>query len=150
MWLFNRSCRCDTGELLNPLMHVFIFVQLVFGSAFLFFGDTNTVQSSVLYQQTLSWGPGTVNMWGLIGFLVPILHLFGVVIRGKFGIQLMRLALAGGFFIWLWAVVLYVQDDFWFQLLAGAVPNLSFWIWYAWQWYIRYKHPYDATVKAFV
>lgn len=131
-------------------MHVFIFLHIVFGLSFIFATNTMAVQSSILYQQTLSWGLDSVNTWGIITFAVAILHLVGLVIRGTLGLNLMQMALFGGVFTWLWASTVYIQDGYYFQFAAGALPNLFFWAWYAWQWRIRHKYPTSTTVKAFV
>jgi hypothetical protein len=131
-------------------MHLFIFMTFVFGFSFTFFSHTNTVQSSILYAQTQNFSGSALNTWGVIAMLAPICHIVGLLIRGKYGIHFMQAAMYGGFYVWLWAFIVYVSGDFWFQVAAGAVPNLLFWVWYAWQWRRRYTHNNDPTYSAFV
>lgn len=149
-WLANRLTKCDTGENLNWLMHPFLFITLVFSVGFTFFGDAASVQSSILYQETLNRGEGYVNIWGLIGLAVCVLHTLALLIRKTYGPQIMRFCVFGGFYLWMWASIIYIDTGYWFQFFAASVPNLFFWSWYAWQWRIRYNNPTDPTVRAFV
>lgn len=143
---WDRLTKCDSGLYLNPLMHVFMFVLLVFTIAYLFFDHTETVEASVLYQQTDMVGGVAVNSWGAVGALAIVLHSLGMLIRGKWGMKMLRAAIFAGFYVWLWAAVVYLQDHFWFQFFAAGVPNLAFWTWYAWQ----YRRRHNNEVVAFV
>ncbi len=130
----DKYTKCDSGLTLNPLMHGFLFLTLVLSIAFLFFGDTASVQAFVLYQNTLSLDNGFVNLWGIIGLIVMASHTAAFWIRGFWGAQLMRLNVFGGLYLWVWAATIYVLGGFWFQLLVFAIPNIYFWLWYAQQW----------------
>lgn len=147
-WL--RLTKCDSGRTLNPLMHVFLLITLVTSVAFLFFGHTEPVMTSVLYTNTVGIGQIAVNHFGVIGITTIALHVIGLLIRGRYGIQLMRFAMFGGFYIWLLACIIYIESGFLFQLLIGGIPNLLFWAWYAWQWRRRYTHQNQPEYEAFV
>lgn len=138
--------KCDSDLYLNPLMHVFMFILLVFTVSYLFYGDTEAVEASVLYQQTNMVGDVAVNSWGAVGALAIVLHTLGMLIRGKWGMKMLRGAIFAGFYVWLWAAVVYLEDHYWFQFFAAAVPNLFFWGWYAWQ----YRRRRNNKVVAFV
>ena len=133
--VLDRFTKCQSGRTLNPFMHVFLFMLLGLSVAFLFFGDTLSVQSVVLYSETIrETSRGIVSAWGLIGLTVIILHTVAFLIQGKIGLNLLRGALFGGFFVWLWAAVIYIQGGFFIQLLVFCFPNLYFWVWYALEW----------------
>lgn len=146
--IFNRLTKCNTGQTLNPLMHVFMFITLVFSVGFLI-GDPS-VTTTALYTQTAMVGGSAINSWGLVGIVTLILHTTGMLLRSRLGLEMLRLSCFGGFYLWLWASVIYLGAGFYFQFLAAALPNLAFWAWYAWQWRRRYKHPTSTTVSAFV
>lgn len=145
-WWWNRFTKCDSGLYLNPLMHVFMFILLAFTVAFLFFGETDSVQASVLYQQTVMIDDIAVNAWAAAGALAIFLHTAGMLFRGKWGIKMLKFAIFAGFYVWLWAAVVYLQDGYWFQFFANALPNIAFWTWYAWQ----YRRRYNGQRVAFV
>lgn len=138
--------KCNSGLTLNPLMHVFIFLTLAFSVAFLFFGDTTSVSASILYIETIGVTQSALNLWAIIGIATVTSHLTGLLIRGKIGDFLMRITWFGGFYMWLWAAVIYIGAGFWFQLIVAAVPNLLFWTWYAWQWRKRHNNERVAFV----
>lgn len=147
---WHRLTKCDSGQMLNPLMFVFLYVTLAFSVAFVFFGETKTVQLSPLYMESKAAGEEWVSLWGAIGLMVVALHCAGLLIRNLPGIYMMIAAAVGGFYLWLWATVLYAQEDLWFQFAAAAIPNLLFWCWYTWQWYRRFTHQGNKTFSAFV
>lgn len=134
MSLFDKFTKCDSGETLNPFLHVFMYLTLIFGLAFLFGGGSATLQASVLFQQTMLVGEPWVNAWGLIGVAVALLHTVAFLVRGKVGVRLMQACLFGGFYMWCWAGAIYLSGGFVFQFLVAVVPNLFFWSWYAFQW----------------
>ncbi len=108
--------------------------MLVMSIAFLFFGDTASVQAFVLYQDTLTIDNGFINLWGIIGLFVMASHTLAFWVRGFWGAQLMRLNVFGGLYLWIWAATIYVLGGYWFQFLIFALPNIWFWLWYGWQW----------------
>lgn len=148
---WGRLTKCETGLLFNPLMHLFLYITLVFSVAFVFFGHTETVQQSTLFTESQSTaGNEWVVVWGDVGLLVVGLHITGLLLRTVYGLYMLLAAAAGGFYLWLWATVIYIQGDLWFQLTAAAIPNILFWSWYTWQWYRRFTHQGDRTFPAFV
>lgn len=130
-------------------MHVFLFITFVFAIAFLFFGYTDTVQASVLYSQTISID-NAINLWAIVGLVAVAANYIGLIIRNRFGMALMQVSWISGFYMWLWASVIYIQGAFFLQFFAAALPLLIFWMWYAWQWRRRYTHPGDTNYSAFV
>ncbi len=131
-----KFTKCDSGETLNWLMHPFLFITLFLSIGFLFFGDTLSIQSVVLYAESAKID-GAVSTWGVIGLITMALHTAGFIIRGKIGVRMMQIALFGGFYLWLWAGIIYFLGGFWFQLIVFCMPNIWFWTWYWWQWIKR-------------
>lgn len=130
----HNFARCDSGELLNPFLHVFLFILAAFSVAFLFFGHTESVQAVVLYQETVDIGNIFVNVWATIGLLVIILHTVAFWVRGPAGARMLSICVFGGFYLWLWASVIYISAGFLFQFIVVCIPHLYFWSWYALQW----------------
>ncbi len=132
--VIDRYTKCDSGLTLNPFIHVFLFLTLCFSVGFVFFGSTETLQASVLFMQTTNVGESLVNLWGLIGMMVIVIHTIAFGVRGKIGVALMPLCIFGGFYLWLWASIVYLAAGFFFQFLVACLPNLFFWTWYTFQW----------------
>ena len=147
--IFDRLTKCDSGQNLNPLMHIFIFVTAVFSIAFLFFPVTCGIGQSVLYTQTLAVSGLAVNHWGIVGIITVSCHFIGLLIRGRVGSNFMRITIFGGFYMWLWASVVYLSGGFIFQFFSMGVSNLLFWGWYAWHWR-KSKYNKDPNGSAFV
>lgn len=145
---WDRLTKCDTGQRFNPLMHVFMFLLLAFSLGMLI-GDPS-VMATELYSQTAEIGLNAVNLWGAVGVITLIFHTAGMLIRGRWGPHLLRFAVFGGCYVWLWAAVIYIMGGFWFHLVANALPNIMFWVWYAWQWRKRYNNRDNPFVSAFV
>jgi hypothetical protein len=139
-----KLTHCDSGLKLNFLMHLFLLITLVFSVGMLI-GDP-TVSVTVLYLETVAISQGALNIWGVVGILSIVFHVAGLLIRGHIGGILMSCAVLCGFYIWLWAGVIYLVAGFTFQFLAVAVPNLLFWSWYAWQWRRRHQNKRVAFV----
>ena len=129
-------------------MHLFLLVTTVFSVGFLL--GVDSVVLTVLYSETAMVGATAVNVWGLVGLATMIFHTAGMLIRGRLGLAMLAAAAFGGFYVWLWAAVIYFSGGFFFQLLAAAVPNLLFWAWYAWQWRRRYRNIDRPEVSCFV
>lgn len=139
-----RFTKCDSGNWLNPLMHLFLIITTAFAVALLFFGDTTTVQAVVLYQQSdYIFG---INQFGLVAGTAMVAHSLAFWFRKKVGLVCMPIAMACGFYAWLYATVLYLDGGFYFQFIVACVPNLLFWSWYAWQFNRRRRGEINAFV----
>lgn len=128
-----KFTKCDSGKTLNPFMHVFLYMTMVWGIAMTFFAGTDTVSTTILYQETQDVGSGFVNTWGLIAMATMVTHTIAFWIRGKWGVRMMGWCVFAGFYLWLWAGIIYLESGFLFQFLIACVPNMAFWVWYAWQ-----------------
>jgi hypothetical protein len=121
---------------LNPLIHIFFYITLVNGIFFTFLTGIDSVQQSVLYVHTKqAFGTTPLPFWGVCAILVTVVNTWAIYTRRRRTIANSGLA---GFAVWLFAFIIYAQDLLWFQMLAGAVPNLAFWTWY----YFRVKWHY--------
>ena len=127
--IFYRATHKPDGTYINPLAHIFFYITFVFGMAFTFFGKTDTVREAVLYSESQrQFGEWSLSVWGVCAMLVSVWNTYIIIARkpNSFGAML-------GFALWLYAVLIYLSGDFYFQILVAAVPNLIFWGW----WYIR-------------
>ena len=139
-----RFTRCDSGDWLNPLMHLFLFTTAVFGIAFVFFGDTVTVQQSLLFMLSddiLGW-----NQFGLACLAAMISHSVSFILRGKWNLIFLPLAMMFGFFAWLYASILFIDAGLFYQFAVSCLPNLGFWAWYSWQ----FRRRATGKTQAFV
>lgn len=123
-----RIAYLPNGAKFNFLAHIFMYVTFAFGFAYTFFGETDSVGASILYKTTSQdFGSLSLSVWGICAMLFSIGNLAVVVFRI---FPLARWAAMLGFALWLFAGLVYLQDEFWFQLAVGAVPNMIFWTWY--------------------
>lgn len=129
-------------------MNIFLLINLAFGVGMII--SDSSVGLTVLYMQTADFGPGAILAWGVVAVVSVALHFIGLLLRSGLGLRIMEAAWFGGFFVWLWAILMYTSGGFIFQTLAIGLPNLLFWAWYGWQWRKRSNAPTDKTVKAFV
>lgn len=140
IWWYNQIMKYlkrlvyrSEGQLFNPLMHIFLFITLVFGVAFGIAPHVFGADQTVLYAQTLinighnassAWG------WGLILVTIGNTVLLATRIRWLGGI-----VSCCGFMLWLYALITYMATGYWLGSFAAALPNLLFWAWY----YFRVK-----------
>jgi|SRR6478736_6865629 len=129
--LYYRATHRPDGTYINPLTHIFFYMTFVFGVAFTFFGYTDTVREAVLFSESQrQFGSWVLSAWGICAMLVTVLNTTMIVFRkGWYFVPVL------GFALWLYAVMIYLMGDFYFQILVAAVPNLLFWGW----WYIRVR-----------
>lgn len=118
-------------------MHIFFWMTFVNGLFFSVLDNTNGVQESVLYQHTRdAFGALPLPIWGVCAMLVTVINTTAIYFRHRSWLG------AGGmlgFGLWTFAFFIYLQDGLWFQMLAGAVPNMAFWAWYYFRvkWYYK-------------
>ena len=118
----------NPGVYHNPLMHPFLLITAATGIAFVFFGHTEPVQASVLYQLTLAHLPDiSASIWGVVAMLLFVTHLVAVQVRKPW---LGAIVTWTGFGLWLYATLLFALYGFWLQFFTGGIPNLFFWTWY--------------------
>ena len=130
--------------MLNPLMHLFLLVSGTYAIAFLFFGDTTSVQAISLYEYSDSvfgW-----KQFGITTAAAIIAHTIGFLFRGKVGLVFLPIAMAAGFYSWLYAAVVYWDNSLYFQFLILCIPNLLFWVWYTLQFRRRARGEFEAFV----
>ena len=115
------------GTKVNPLIHVFFFVTLVFGLGFTIFYNEPSVQQSILFSQTISlFGLGQIKFWGALALFTAVGNWWVHGVRLRKAISPFAIL---GFLLWAFAFFIYLQSGFWFQLFAGALPNMIFWAW---------------------
>lgn len=142
--LWNRSTKCDSGHYLNPLMHLFLLINAVFAIAFVFFPGTETVQASLLF--TASAKVFGIDQFGLATLVAMVAHTLAFWFRGKVALVLMPIAMAAGFFAWLYASILYIGAGLLFQFAVACLPCLGFWAWYSIQFNRRRRGEFTAFV----
>lgn len=140
--VFNRLTYLDNGVPYNPLIHLFFFQTLAMGVAYVFFGGTETVMASVLfYESVKTIGGLSVSLWGVCALVLTLANTLAIYLRR--GVELTAFA---GFLLWLYAFIIYFAGAFYFQVIAGAIVNLIFWMWF----YLRvrkYNRVTNAVVK---
>lgn len=126
--LYERIAFNGVGHPYNPLMHLFMLMNLIWGVGLTFFSGTVTVQASVIYQLI-------VNSVGITGVItLGALNLSGLAIMtaailfrwydfGKF-------AAFGGYVSWLYVGILLGSANMWFQVLTYCIPFIAFWGWF--------------------
>lgn len=117
----------DADELLNPFIHVYMYMMLVWGLCFTFFPEISGASETFLYQLTvLQAGDHITSIWGIICLIVVVCETIAFNQRTRWlGAGSTML----GFCVWLFAAITYAMGGFWFGLLVGAVPQLFFWAW---------------------
>jgi hypothetical protein len=109
-------------------VHLFLMVTLVAGIWFAFFGWTDIVQASLLWQATnVNLASGVMNVWGYAALAVTALNTYAI---GWAKRRLHNAAAMGGFLLWLYAAVLYVTGGYFFHLTVVGIPNMLFWAYY--------------------
>lgn len=134
LWRFTHD---RDGNTLNPLMHIFFFVTLINGLFFTFSTHSDSVKESALYRHTTdAFGNAPLPIWGVCAMLVVAINTVAIVFRHR---SLLGWGGMLGFGVWCFAAFIYLQDGLWFQLLAGAIPQIAFWAWYYFRvkWYYK-------------
>lgn len=111
------------------LAYIFIYFALITGAAFMFMslsGDTTgitmyqVVQDALGQKGTFTWG--ALSVFAGAGTL-----LFGYTHK----LWIATVSSTLGLVLWLYLTWLYVLSGYIDGVLAAAVPNLWFWIWYS-------------------
>jgi hypothetical protein len=106
--------------------HLFFYISLIFGLAFVLPPDLLEMTTSPLYQFTAS--SGWAFWWGMSLLIVTVANTVMLLTRST---KLASVVGVFGFCLWLFAFFAYWFMGFWFGLFAAAVPSLAFWAWYS-------------------
>ena len=97
----------------TPLAYLVTAHSMIFGASFLFFANTSSVQSSVLFQIGALVG---AQFWGFFALAACIALLLGMYLQNR--------GMVGGgsfvmFLLWIFAVVAYGLSGFWVHAVLG-------------------------------
>ena len=102
----------------TPLAYLVSFHSLIFGGSFVFFSNTTTVQSTLLWQIGALIGG---QFWGLLVLIACILLLYGLIRRH---VVLVNAGSFAMFMLWLFALIAYALSGLWLQgILAFVTMN---------------------------
>lgn len=106
--------------------HLFFYITLIFGLAFILPPDVLGVATSPLYEFTHAgpWG----FWWGVGLIVVFVANTVMLITRSR---RLAGIVGVLGFSLWVFAAFAYIFMGFWFGLLVVAIPSLIFWGWYS-------------------
>jgi hypothetical protein len=117
----------DDEEKVNPFVHVFMFINFVFGLCFTFFPGVSGANHTFLYELTaIQTQASTTSVWGVCALIACVFLLLAFNYRKKW---LGNFSVMFGFSVWLFALITYIIGGFWFGMLVAAVPNVFFWAW---------------------
>lgn len=116
------------GQRINFAVHLFFYITLMFGLAFVLPPEWLGTGASELFH--FSQVHGVAFWWGMAMLVTTALN---TIMLGTRNTVLAQYAAMVGFLCWAYAFIAYAIQGFWFGLLVGAVPNLAFWIWYYFQ-----------------
>jgi hypothetical protein len=128
---FKRMVYRSEGVKVPFLIYPFLLITFAPGVAFVAFSNTTAVQASVLFTLTsVHLGILGVSLWGTAAMLAVVLALINIVARKRWA---GRTAPMLGSMVWIYALIVFGVNHFYFQMFASAIPNLCFWAWH----YIR-------------
>lgn len=109
------------------------------GIAFTFFGHTQTVQASVLFQLTAVYGHGFVSAWGIVAVAAVVMSTINLLFRYR------PVSGAGpwlGYVAWLFAAWVYLTHGYWLQLVSAFC-------WFVF-WFMHHRrlHQYRRNVDS--
>lgn len=114
----------------NMLSYVFLLMNLVYGIAFTFFGNSDVVTGSAFSEESLpAW------LWGASCLGLVALTLFTIATRQRWLGNIVGFL---GFTVWSYGFFLYVAIDRYFPAFAIYTPQMLFWVF----WYIGVKRFY--------
>jgi hypothetical protein len=95
----------------------------------------------VLSQEWFGW-----KTVGVTAAIAMIAHSVGFLARGAVGLVALPIAMAAGFYTWLYGSIVYIDNSLYFQCLILCVPNLLFWVWYT----LQFRRRARGEIEAFV
>lgn len=125
---YNVGHRPD-GSRINIMYYIFFYYAAVAGIAFAFLPGVLGADRTVLFQQTIA-SHGTshpTSWWGIALLFTVAINIVGIGIRNASTITTGAFM---GVLCWLYALVTYIEAHFAYGVLAGSVPQLTFWIYY--------------------
>lgn len=115
-------------EPFNPFLHVFMLKTLIIGVMFTFYGASDNVHGTVLFELTNEYLPNYAgNLWGISLLIVCFGHVLELLFRGAgFGAPVAMF----GFMCWAYAAAIYILNDNLFGLVAITGTSLFYFGWY--------------------
>lgn len=101
----------------TPLAYLFALQGFIWGVAFTFFQDLDGVRNTVLYKQSALIG---VSFWGAVAVIASLVLIGGMTVEQKVPTMV---GAAGMWVLWVFALIVYVSDNYWF-LFTLAVLNV--------------------------
>lgn len=119
--------KTDT-EPFSPFLHVFILKTLIIGIMFTFYGATDNIHGTTLFQLTNDYLPNYAgNLWGIALLVVCVGHILELEFRGAgFGAPTAMF----GFLCWGYAACIYILNNNYFGLVAITGTSLFYFGWY--------------------
>lgn len=132
--------RNTDGERFPLYLYLMMAYTLSMGVAFVFFGNTTSVQASVLYNLTtdIALVPA-VSLWGVAAIAAVGLTAFNLLARYR---PISSWGPILGYLVWVYAAVVYLTHGFWLQFIAAFIW-LCFWALHHVR-LIGYRHAVDA------
>jgi len=106
--------------------HMFFFITLVFGIAFVLPPGVFNTFTSPLW--SFSASAGVALFWGIGLLATSVLNTLLLLTRSPILASIVGVL---GFCLWLYAAFAYFYIGFWLGFLGAAIPNVIFWGWYA-------------------
>lgn len=123
---FNRLLYRPDGLRISFSTHLFLFITLMFGIAFVLPPELFATGLSPL--SSFSSGVGVGALWGVGLITVTVLNTIMLLTRIK---ALASVTGVLGFCLWLYAAFAYAHVGYWLGLLVIALPSVMFWAWYS-------------------
>lgn len=123
----NNLIYVSEDKYINPLIHVFFYVTLAVGMAFVFFPDVTGAVDSRLYElTTVADGSHATSLWGIGALIVTAANFIAYAYRKPWLGPLVSMA---GFMLWFYAFWIYASGGFLYGALVTSLPNMVFWAW---------------------
>lgn len=116
------------GERIPFTTHIFFYVTLMFGIAFVIPPDWLGTGATHLFK--FSVHHNVAHLWGISLITVSAANTLMLWLHSRLMAQFVG---AFGFACWMYAGIAYILSDLPFGLLVVALPNMTFWLWYAMQ-----------------
>lgn len=122
--MFNKLRKPD-GDPLEVYHYIFMYITIMFGLSFTLFSSVLNADESVLYKATtIHLTENVTSVWGVACLITVSLVILALYFE-KY--KWVPHAIGGVFSCWLYAIIMYATDQFWFGILVGALPNAFYW-----------------------
>jgi hypothetical protein len=105
---------------ITPLAYLVAIHSGIFGGAFVFFSNSLSVQSTLLYKVGALVG---IPVWGWLTLIAALVLIVGMFIKRRETVQAGAFAL---FTSWIFAAITYGQNELWLQMILAIVTTLYF------------------------